>query len=437
MSEEVRLFRAFGVADASGLLAGPGAVLVRDGESRGLPLLLATGRVDEVVCHEAASRARVIDLGDSMILPGLVNAHTHLDLTHIGPQPFDPDAGFAGWARMIVNGRLRDSPALRSSVEDGIRKSIAGGVMAVGDIAGIMQTEPVRALQRSGLLGVSFIEYFGVGARQEEMAERVAVLLEVLESAHGRVRVGLQPHAPYTAGLRLMEWTARQHIERRLPLSTHLAETAAEREFVARGSGPFRAFLEGMGFWDDSILEEVGRGKSPVEHLAPALRCAPWLVAHVNDCNDADLRLLAETHTSVAYCPRSSAYFRNHESFGPHRYRDMIRAGINVALGTDSIVNLPRNESDRISTLDEMRFLFRRDKTDPALLLKMVTTNGAIALGIDPRLFQLTSRSGGAIAGLIAVDVSATDPARPPLERVMLASGPPRVLATPTGWSPE
>lgn len=449
MSEEVRLFRAFGIADASGPLASPGAVLVRAGA--GLPILIASGRESAVVRHEAAVGARVFDLGDSVILPGLVNAHTHLDLTHIGPQPFDPVAGFAGWARMIVNGRLRDSVPLRSSVEEGLRKSIAGGVMAVGDIAGIMQTEPVRALQDSGLLGVSFIEYFGVGARQEEMTERVALLLdevqppppvpprEVSESlrAEGatlRVRVGLQPHAPYTAGLRLMQWTARQHIERRLPLSTHLAETAAEREFVARGTGPFRAFLEGMGFWDDSILKEVGHGRSPIEHLVPALRSAPWLVAHANDCDDLGLHLLAETGTSIAYCPRSSSYFRNHESFGPHRYRDMLRAGINVCLGTDSIVNLPPSESDRISTLDEMRFLFRRDAVDPALLLKMTTINGAIALGLDPHRFQLSSSSGGAIAGLIAVDVSATEPSRPLLERVMLSSGPPQVLATPTGW---
>lgn len=478
MSEELRLFRAFGVADAAGEVARPGAVLVRVGSGGGLPELLASGRTEDVEKHARtlgmsegspqriprSSGARTTsDLKNSVLLPGLVNAHTHLDLTHLGPHPFDPDAGFTAWARMIVNARLRDSDALRASVNDGIARTIAGGVVAVGDIAGVIQTGPIRALQDSGLLGVSFIEYFGVGTRQEEMIARISTLLDRMnvsyessdDRAHARderrsaganpevrphdnAHIGLQPHAPYTAGLRLLEWTAQQH---HLPLCTHLAETLAEREFISRGTGPFRDFLESMGFWDDSILHEVGQGKTPIEHLAPALRAAPrgWLVAHVNDCNDNDLQLLAETKTSVAYCPRSSAYFRNHHSLGPHRYRDMLHAGINVCLGTDSIVNLPPEEADRISTLDEMRFLFQRDATDPTLLLKMATTNGARALGLDPSLFSLANPSKGAraIAGLIAVDVSGVNASRPMLERAMQSSGPPRVLVTPMGWGED
>ncbi len=467
MTARCRLFRALAAADSQGVIASPAAVLVElpaplggtdlqsvssggtDSQSVSsggtdlqsvssggtdlqsvsssptsrLPTLLASGRAADVAVHEAAANAAVIDLPTSILLPALVNAHTHLDLTHIGPQPFDPDEGFAGWARMIIRERLADPAELTASVNEGIRLSRAGGVVALGDIAGVLRTEPIHALRDSGLLGTSFIEFFGLGQRQEQAISSVQSLLRTLgmseSSSESRgTRVGLQPHAPYTAGLRAFDWASRQQ----LPLCTHLAETTSEHDFITHASGSFRAFLESMGLWDDSILTEVGKGLHPIAHLAPALRAAPgrWLVAHVNDCDDPGLQILAETNTSVAYCPRSSSYFRNHESFGPHRYRDMLRAGINVCLGTDSIVNLPPDESDRLSTLDEMRFLFRRDATDPLTLLQMATTNGAHALRLEPALFLLRGRHP--IAGLIALDLAHTDPSLPILERAMLPS---------------
>lgn len=434
MSTEVRLFRALGVADGGGVIAAPGAVLAASPVDGGLPRLLACGRSEDVQSHEAAAGASVIDLPDVVLLPGLVNAHTHLDLTHIGPRDFHPGGGFVGWARMIIGERLRDSRALRDSVSEGVRRSLAGGVVAVGDIAGVMQLDPIDVLRESGLLGVSFIEYFGVGARQEATIAQVGAFLESFRGAAGSpARVGLQPHAPYTAGLRVFQWTAEQ-ASRGVPLCTHLAEGRSEHEFVARGGGAFRAFLESMGFWDSSVLDEVGKGKTPIDHLAGVLRRAPWLVAHVNDCDDAGLRVLAETRTSVAYCPRSSWYFLNHEAFGPHRYRDMLRAGVNVCLGTDSIVNLPKEESDCLSTLDEMRFLHRRDGTDSETLLNMATVNGARALGLEESLFSLRLGEIGphAIAGLIGVRVPARAHASL-LDAVMSSIGLPRVLATPNG----
>ena len=134
-------------------------------------------------------------------------------------------------------------------------------------------------------------------------------------------------------------------------------------------------------------------------------------------------RVLAETGTSVAYCPRSSHYFRNHESFGPHRYRDMLAAGINVCLGTDSIVNLPPDESDRLSTLDETRFLCRRDGTDPLTLLRMATVNGARALDLDPDLFIFRSGLPHPVAGLIALPLDPSHQSSSPLGSALNAPG--------------
>jgi cytosine/adenosine deaminase-related metal-dependent hydrolase len=439
MSPELRLFRPFAIADHTGLLAAPAAALVELRQGT-FPTLLAVGTQDAVSAHPAATHARTTDLPDSLILPSLVNAHTHLDLTHIGPRPFDPDKGFAAWARMIIAERFVDSDPLARSVLEGICLSLAGGVAAVGDIAGVMQSTPIHTIANSPLLGVSFIEYFGLGPRQTQSIDRITSFLRTLgmsESSsrrsdragesRGTVRLGLQPHAPYTAGPRLMQWTAEHKHAHNTPICTHLAETAAEHEFIAHATGPFRALLEHLNLWDDSILNDCAKGEHPIAHLAHALRITPWLLAHVNDCDDEGLRTLAETRAAVAYCPRSSHYFRNHESFGPHRYRDMLHVGINVCLGTDSIVNLPADESDRLSTLDEMRFLHRRDHTDPFTLLQMATVNGARALDLDPSLFTLRSRLPRPIAGLIAVNLDPSISAPSPLHRALLSPTPPRI----------
>jgi cytosine/adenosine deaminase-related metal-dependent hydrolase len=144
--------------------------------------------------------------------------------------------------------------------------------------------------------------------------------------------------------------------------------------------------------------------------MAEVLGAAPFLVAHVNDCDDAAIRTLARTGTSVAYCPRASAYFGAERHFGPHRYRDMLGAGINVALGTDSIVNLPESAvgAAGMSILDEMRFLYRRDGTDPRVLLGMGTVNGARALGLPADAFAFGV--GGEMAGLASVEVGDSAP---------------------------
>lgn len=432
MSPQVYLLEANGLADAAGFRSVPGALLVQTGDQRGeLPRLLAAGRSEDVRVHPAAGHAVKVDAGNAVLLPGLVNAHTHLDLTHIGPREYDPDKGFAGWAGVILSNRLYDPEPLRASVREGIARSLAGGVVAIGDISGDWRTEPIIEMQGSSMLGVSFLEYFGIGRRQEQILIRLATAMSEMAMLrrHGRVAIGLQPHATYTAGSMLMAWTAERQREG-WPISTHLAENPPEREFVGQGTGTFRALLERLNLWDDSIMEDVGRGRSPILHFEPALGGAPWLVAHVNDCGDAELDALARGGASVAYCPRSSSYFGNHEAFGPHRYRDMLAAGVNVALGTDSIVNLPAGSS-RISTLDEMRFLFARDGVDPRLLLEMATINGARALGLDPSLFTFGSGEKP-IAGIIAVAIDGQTSADP-LRSVMQGGGGVKVVLDPVG----
>ncbi len=360
-------------------------------------------------------------------MPGLVNAHTHLDLTHLGPRPHDPGEGFVAWIEMIRRGRHEDEAAIAASVGRGVLLSLSAGTVAVGDIGGAVRGRPSlaawRALRAAGVRGVSFLEYFGMGSTAERSRDAVAAALAAAEREErepGAV-LGLQPHAPNTVS----SWLYRETIGLAgmgagsvpRPVATHLAETPEEREFVAKGSGPQRALLERLGIWEDAILDDVGHGLHPVQHLSPELRARPMLVAHVNDADDAAIRTLAGARASVVYCPHASAYFAAERYFGGHRYREMLDAGVNVALGTDSIVNLPPgserapsagravSEAGGMSVLREMALLAVRDGTDGRLLLRMATVNGARALGLEERVFEV--REGGPLAGLIGVEVGA------------------------------
>jgi cytosine/adenosine deaminase-related metal-dependent hydrolase len=424
-------FDGLSVLDAHGTLAAPGSVLVEFAARSGsiFPArVLAVGRSAEVDRHEAgrAPGLRTIARPNAVLIPGLVNAHTHLDLSHIGPQAHDPAGGFMPWIDMIRARREADPARIASSVRRGIALSLAAGTVAVGDIAGAVRAQipyqPWQTLRESPLIGVSWVEFFGIGkgrARTEEMLARLTPEIHAAAHADPRVRLGLQPHAPNTVARSI--YAAALEIAATLgheaPISTHLAESPEEHRFVAEAVGPQRDLLEALGLWDDSIPADLGKGLHPVAHMQQLLARTPFTVAHVNDADDEAVATLARTRTRVVYCPRASAYFGADVHFGPHRYQEMLTAGICVALGTDSIVNLPP-EAGRLpsespdgrgmSILDEMRFLHTRDDTDPVSLLQMGTTNGARALGLPEEAFKF--RTGGALAGLVAVPIA--EPAR-------------------------
>ncbi len=405
---------AAAVADARLGVAGPGSLLLRVHPDQVVEVL-AVGQPAALDIPHLPAPDRRLALPAHLILPGLVNAHAHLDLTHFGPIPHDPADGFVRWVEHIRAGRAQTPDDIADSVRRGIALSLAGGSVAVGDIAGApggrLTDVPARVLAASRLAGVSFLEFFGIGRSAAGAVERLDRFardtLPGLRSAlaGSRVRVGLQPHAPNTVDLGVYRWAAALADRHGLPLATHLAETPEERAFVAGATGPQRAMLERFGLWDDSVLHHIGQGRHPVAHLARLLRDHRLLCAHVNDAPDEAVRVLAETRTPVVYCPRASAYFGVATHFGPHRYRDMLAAGVRVCLGTDSIVNL--DTSDRISVLDEMRLLHRRDRVDPRTLLAMGTVHGAAALGLDEGPVTL---GPGPLAGLLAVPVAGGDP---------------------------
>ncbi|XAL99950.1 amidohydrolase family protein [Phycisphaeraceae bacterium D3-23] len=401
----VTVIQAGAVRDAVGVSASPGVVWVERGQ------VVASGGPG-VVPVEVMQRATLIELPETLVLPAFVNAHAHLDLTAVGPQPYDPARGFVGWVQMLRShwptdpgpGVTPDAGWFVEAAKAGAAMSRASGVQAVGDISRFTQVAEAR--RSEGLAGVTYIEAFGLGPPND--AEGLA------EAALGRD--GLQPHAPYSAGPALYAAAAQSG----RPISTHLAETLDELAFVASLSGAKMDFIRSIGRWQDRFASGYGQGVSPVQWMRPHLERAAsdggWLLAHCNYVDDDDIALLADTNASVAYCPAASAYFGHpHDGHPPHRYRDMLGAGVNVTLGTDSIVCGDPGDPQPLGLLGAMRLLYRRDGADPATLLRMATINGVRAL----RMPDVTATlQPGAPARFALVDIE-PDSGEDALQQVM------------------
>jgi cytosine/adenosine deaminase-related metal-dependent hydrolase len=302
----------------------------------------------------------------------------------------------------------------------GIALARAGGTAIVGDIAGVGSRVPLGELRRAGMRGVSFLEVFGIGWRQEKAIQTLRRAVDEIPADEDGVRLGLQPHAPYSCGVEV--YRAAAGLGR--PLATHLAETLEEIRFVERADGPLADLLRRLGVWDDTI---VGHRQHPIDALAEPLAAAPFLAAHLNYIEPRHLEMLARRRLTVAYCPRASAYFGHpHDGRPPHQYRAMLQAGVNVALGTDGLLCL--DTPDRISILDEMRFLFRRDGVEPRMLLRMGTINGAAALGFDER--RVTFQPGPTL-GVLALSIDG-ESGEDPLRQVMRGDDAPRRVIEPS-----
>lgn len=367
--------------------------------------VLAIGTQEEVRTHPAFAAAEPVDWPDRVVAPALVNAHAHLDLTHIGPQPMG-EGGFASWIDMVRRGRHTHEADIAASVRAGIDLLLRGGSVAVGDIAGSVggapSLAPARALDSAGLSGVSFLEFFALSPDGSPGLDRA--LEQMNACTPTSMCLGLEPHAPYSASLGAYERAGATGA----PICTHLAESMAERELIARGVGPIAAMLDGLGLWSSDVAASFGQGLSPVAHLRSVLDGV--LAVHLNDLNDADVALLAESGARVAYCPRASTYFGAPEAFGPHRYRDLLAAGVPVALGTDSIINLPAEsiEGRGICVLDEARLLLERDGVAPEVLAAMLYRHAPVALGLPEQVFK----AGAEVLGLISVESDGGDAAR-------------------------
>lgn len=377
---------AAAVRDAAGVNARPGAVLVKEGR------VVAAGD-PEALPPDLVDRAEVIDRRDCLLLPAMVNAHTHLELTSIGPRPYKPEGGFVGWVKTVRSCAPDEDTAWEASLLQGAAESIRSGIQCVGDICRPDEALPLK--QAVGLDAVIYCELFGLG----QDIDQAQAVVDCTSN-------GLQPHAPYSAGPALYEFASQSG----RPISTHLAEHPEEADFVGSLAGPMYEYVRSIGKWDDRYSEYYGKGLSPVQWMRPYLRAAAgdggWLVAHCNYVDDDDIKILADSNTSVAYCPIASEYY-GHTG---HRYRDMLAAGVNVCLGTDSIVCAVPEDPQPLGLLGAMRRLYERDDIDTNTLLAMATTHAARALRLDQSVATLQCGAPARFACIPIQSGQAIDP---------------------------
>jgi aminodeoxyfutalosine deaminase len=396
---------------------------------------------ERIVSVGTAQSSVDIDLGNAAIVPGFVNAHTHLELSTLRARELG-GGDFAAWLKRVIAARATQSPAeVAHAVSRGIDASLSAGTTLIADIS--TSGRSWKELLRSPLRGVVFAELIGLKSdravqtalaarqflewanqQQEKEKEPANVAADEpfaalalpdgtpveLEAWPAQARSGrrlspsLSPHAPYSTHPILYELAAAWGHRSHAPICTHLAETDQELRLLRDRAGPLREFLLSIGAWSED-WEPVGTDPSS---YVIGRGSTHWLLAHGNYLTEEAIAALAGqasrtgSRCAIAYCPRTHNYF-GHRS---HPYGRMLSAGLIVCLGTDSLASTPS-----LSILDEMRFVHRRDRSlDGATLLGMGTIEGARALGCEQECGSLTP---GKLADLAVIRLPSTNPSDP------------------------
>lgn len=332
------------------------------------------------------------DLGNVALLPGLVNAHTHLELSWLrGRVP--PANRFTDWVKTLVAIRRGTEQAITPEVVAPVRDAIgelrASGTVAVGDITNSLAA--VEPMLDAGLRGVVFHELLGFQERDGALVESTREGRAA--AARGGVRVSLAPHAPYSTSVELFKAIRHAVNQSDCPImSVHLGESVEEVELLATGSGPWRGMLETIGVWRDD-WEIPGCG--PVQFLdRHGVIDSRTIVVHGVQFDAAALARLAEIGATLVTCPRSNRWV----GAGYPPVERFYQSGVPVAVGTDSLASV--EDLNLFSELKTMRWL--APQVAARQLLASATMIGARALGLDAEIGTLTP---GKAAEIIAVSL--------------------------------
>ena len=328
------------------------------------------GRIAWVGGRGAAGRpaGAVRDLGRGVLLPGLVNAHCHLELSHLAAVREQGHQGFVAWVEALVERRSLADPAdARARTEAAIDELKTTGTVAVGDVSNALGH--LDLLDASGLAAVVFYELLAWDpARSEAVLEDARRRVADIARQGVRTPVRLAAHAPYSVSPALLRSLAREGG----PAAIHLAESEAERRFLAEGDAEWSAFL---GRRDVGHVSFAPPRTTPARYLDGLGALHPGLVAAHCVHVDADERaLLARRGVFVAVCPRSNRRL----GVGIPPVPEMLAAGVEVCLGTDSLAS-----AESLDLLQDAAALYREfPALEPAAIVRMATATGARALGL-------------------------------------------------------
>ncbi len=374
---ETRCYMSDGVIYAASWLLNPdappvsgGALFVRNGS------VAATGTL-ATLRREYAS-APVLDFPGSALLPGFVNAHTHLELTHFpswrlrSAVDYNPRR-FTDWIIQLIKiSRGLTPDDYPPSVLEGVRMCLESGTTAIGEIV----TNPALAALYHGspLAGRTYFELLGQDAGYFS-GRLAAATAAALTADTGAMSCGLSPHSPYTIGqdrLATVRDTAAAHS---LPLSIHLSESRAEADFIFDGSGDIASSFYPFVGWD-RFLGRPARCSSTELLDRHGLLTPNTLAVHCVHVSPADACIIKSRGTHIALCPRSNDLL----DVGRAPVHLFKKIGIPLSLGTDSLAS-----NNSLSLWDELRFALEifPDDLSEADVFRMVTSSGAAALGIS------------------------------------------------------
>jgi cytosine/adenosine deaminase-related metal-dependent hydrolase len=372
-----------------------------------------------VACGTSVSSSEDIrDLGNVAILPGLVNAHVHLDFSGLAAPLGQRGIRFVDWVRRVMEFRRGATAGLPSSAGNtvgqanratqhfgspvalGLDESLRGGVTALGDIV-----QPGQPLAASPIEVTALLELIAPTA--DRVAGAVELAKSHLSAADKNVcptaarNVGLSPHAPYSVHPDLLAAVVELSNRHAIPVAMHLAESPEELELLRRGDGPLREFLDELGAWDATTIPHGTRPLGYLRRLADAHRA---LIVHGNYLDDEEIAFLGANaeRMSVVYCPRTHDWFAHRE----YPLEKLLAAGATVALGTDG-----RGSSPDLSLLGEMRFAAQKHPGVPlADILRMGAIDGARALGRETEFGSLAPGRRADLAIVALPERSTVDP---------------------------
>ena len=335
--------------------------------------------------REAPAQTR--DLGEVILLPGLVNAHCHLDYTDMaGAIP--PPKSFLDWIEAIIALKAGWGYAdFAQSWLHGANQLLRSGCTTVADIEAVPELLP-EVWTSTPLRVLSFLELISVRRRTRPATLVRQAVQKIRSLPPGRSHAALSPHALYTTNPELLKLARRISRRARWPLTMHVAESEPEFEMVRHGRGAMFNWLRKNG----RDMSDCG-ARSPVQQLAHLKLLDPrFLAVHVNHLAPGDADLLARASAHVVHCPRSHAYFRH----APFPFGELHDAGVNLCLGTDSLASTGKvgRRKPELDLFAELRaFALTQPGLAPEEFLDLVTRNAAAALGQRGQVGELTRRA--------------------------------------------
>ena len=338
---------------------------------------VADGRIAYVGPRAGAPAGADVDLGEALLLPGLVNVHTHLELTAM--RGFLEDLAFPQWIARLnqVKRAVLNREVMLDAARLGLVEGIRNGITTYADTCDTGVA--FDAMQEAGVRGIMYQEVFGPDPATcaTSLAELQVKVAAFRERESPLVRVGVSPHAPYTVSDALYAVVADYAVRENLPVAVHIAESEPERQLVERGDGPFADGLRRRS------IEVTQRARTSIALLerTGVLKSRPLLI-HCVRIDQEDIRTVTKRRAPVAHCPVSNAKLGH----GTAPLLELLEAGVIVGIGSDSVASNNRMDllaEARAAILAQRAQEARHDVLNARDALHLATLGGARALGID------------------------------------------------------